>query len=173
MSEESISFLTPLLWGAVLGIVLLTLFVVSRKRSSESSIELTPNCLLTRFPVLLLTSPGRRGPSKFAHHDKVYEMLKAHGYKVEWVKIPIDSSSEGALQKQLQEVIRELSSEGLQFHFFVDPALEEAFHKVQTQMPSSQRVIVSSTALEFAESRAVLQRTVELAEQDFIGPSNA
>jgi hypothetical protein len=171
ISTETISFLAPLLWGAALGAIVLGLYLISRKTVSRSSIELTPNCLLTRHPVLLLTGAATKGLSKFAHHEMIFEMLKAHGYKVEWVKIPIAAGTPEILQNQLHEVIRELHSEGLRFHFFVDPALELIFEKIQIHMPISQKVIVSSTVLEFTESRAVLHRAVELAEQDFIGPS--
>ena len=164
-----------LLWGAAIGALIFTGHLTQRwwnlrqLEQRRPSFELTPNCLLTRLPVLLITEPGNEPhPHRF---EMIYQMLKEHGYKTEWVKIPVEFESNEAIKKQLQDLLHELSLEGLSFHIFIAPELVVTFSQVVESMPKAKTIAVSITALEFPNPRKVLDRAVELAEQDFIGPT--
>lgn len=174
-SVNSFSNLWPLGIGTLFGIVY---FIFSRtKLKSNSKIELTPNCLLTRQPVMLISEPDHR--LKFEKHDhainkrhrfeSTYQMLKEHGYKVEWTKIPLDFQSQVQVQKQLKDLLEELLNEKQRYHFFICPEAFENFNEVLSHEKSLAQIVESVSSLRFKDPRLALHRAVELAEQDFIG----
>ncbi len=160
----------PLVLGALIGIYLFAWprYFKSKKESSPP-FELTPNCLLTRLPVMLLTEPESDRGTKPHRFEMIYQMLKEHGYKVEWTQIPLEFQNSQQIKQQIEGLLEELQAEKLSFHFFISPEAFNVFNEVLVTNEPFLQVVTSSSSLDFSEPRLVLHRAVELAEQDFVG----
>lgn len=119
MSDGTIAFL----------ILLFSVFAVSsitnvyRQRRSYK-IQLKPNCLLTRHPIVFVTGP--RSIFYFKKYWNAYpEILTEHGYEVFTLHLPWSGSQRGAV---LQKFIREQEILKKKYHFICDEITSAELH---------------------------------------------
>lgn len=172
MSPHSLESLLPLFYGLLAGGALALILVFRRTRQSKAAeLELSPNCLLTKYPVMLVTGT-KTLKNTLTDQQNSYEMLKQHGYATEWTQIPVEYQSKSSLERQLLELLNELHQEHLRFHFMVTTELFPLFKEVLAAhskfLDTEPSTVVSLTLLHYPESRTILKRAVELSEQDFI-----
>jgi len=158
----------PFLLGTAIGIIVFVLpkYMNSRK-DKKPPFELTPNCLLTRNPVMLLSEPELPSQNNQHGFTQIFQMLKEHGYKVEWTKIPVEFEDHTKIKTQILELLNELVSEKLTFHFFISNQMLPIFRSVLQEQANLGTVVISQSSMNFEDPRLVLHRAVELAEQDF------
>lgn len=102
----------------------LGIFTNLRRRRRNLRYELTPNCLLTRWPILFVT--GRRSVFYFSRYWNVYpEFLTEHGYEVYTLHLPWSDARERA--RRFSEFLREHSRQERRYHLVLDAPSQEEF----------------------------------------------
>ena len=105
-------------------VLALALFTNRQRRTRSLRYELTPNCLLTRWPVLFITGP--RSIFYFSQYWNIYpEFLTEHGYEVYTLNLPWSDSVERATR--LRDFLREHSTQNRHYHLVVDTPTREEF----------------------------------------------
>jgi hypothetical protein len=109
----------------IAGLVLALLAVAAlvslnfQRARAETSFELTPNRLLTRYPLVFLT--GRRSLFYFlSYWNELPAFLTAHGYQVYVMPLPWKPTS---AKNFLQHYFRRRAEKDAKFHFIIDPSL--------------------------------------------------
>lgn len=108
-----------LFFALSLTVFLLGLALLSNKarRGQDPKYELTPNCLLTRWPLLFVTGP--RSIFYFSKYWNIYtSYLAEHGYEVFTLHLPWNSLPER--QQKFNEFLKNQESLGRKFHLFMD-----------------------------------------------------
>lgn len=118
----------------ILGLALLTNLA---REFRPYSIELKPNCLLTRHPVVFLTGP--RSIFYFRKYWNSFPVLLAeHGYEVFTLHLPWQGP---ARKLKMQEFLDQQQALGRHFHFMMDHETQIEF----TEMFANQNLILSQT----------------------------
>ncbi|MBO9666662.1 MAG: hypothetical protein J7501_07585 [Bdellovibrio sp.] len=120
----------------------LAVFTNKARAAQHYSSELTPNCLLTRWPLLFVTGP--RSFFYFSAYWNIYpSYLAEHGYEVFHLRLPWNK---GELRKQrLLEFLNAQDEADRKYHLIVDEyTLKEFSDLLRSQRPSC---IVSLTEI--------------------------
>lgn len=137
-----------LIFALSMTVFLLGLALLSNKarRDQDPKYELTPNCLLTRWPLLFVTGP--RSIFYFSKYWNIYtSYLAEHGYEVFTLHLPWNSLPER--QQKFEEFLKSQENLGRKFHLIMDTP---GFHDLED-------------LLRRTHSRAVLSLT-EIGDQD-------
>lgn len=108
-----------LLFALSLTVFLLSIALLSNKarRDQDPTYELTPNCLLTRWPLLFVTGP--RSIFYFSKYWNLYpSYLAEHGYEVFTLQLPWSSLQERT--QKFDEFLRTQELLGRKFHLILD-----------------------------------------------------
>lgn len=124
-------------------LVLFTLILVAvalvsnwQRRRMEVEFELTPNCLLTRYPIIFVS--GTRSLFYFLRYWNIYPVyLAEHGYEVYNLALPW-RNSRGRFASLLR-FLEDRSQQGEKFHFVVDAPTAEEFRDLLTNQFSCLR----------------------------------
>jgi hypothetical protein len=116
-------------------LIVLFLFGLNWRRAKvETQFELTPNCLLTRHPIVFLT--GRRSLFYFlSYWNEIPAFLTAHGYQV--YILPLPWKPKAALPF-LRQYFRRRRKDGEKFHFVIDSSLRSLFEELLQEDPPAQ-----------------------------------
>jgi len=130
------------MWTGLLAatVLILLLFALNwRRAKKETEFELTPNCLLTRYPIVFLT--GHRSLFYFlSYWNEIPAFLTAHGYQVYVMPLPWKTKAAG---KFLQHYFQRRSSQDQKFHFVIDPSLYSVFESLLQDGAAAQIASVS------------------------------
>lgn len=111
----------------------LALWTNHARAKAEISFELTPNCLLTRWPVLFLT-----GPRSFFYFKKFWNFypsfLAEHGYEIFHIRLPW--SNRDLRLSRFQEFLKSQAQHQRHFHLVMDSStLAEFADYLRTHKP--------------------------------------
>lgn len=150
-------WLTISLNVCVLSAVTVSVAITSniKRRKRNFSFELTPNCLLTKWPILFVS--GKRSLFYFSSYWNVYpEFLTEHGYEVYHLNLPWYNS-----EKRLQLFDQFLSKQqNRKFHFIVDDMTRKEFAqlwKKHSERMASLNTLHQNMAVE--EKMNILDKT--------------
>lgn len=124
------------LLSSVVGVVAVCAALNLRRGQRPVSVELTPNCLLTKRPLLFVT--GARTPFYFSNYfNEAPAVLREHGYQVETLRLPWLSKS-----SRRREFTRAFMKRDA--IWIVDPGTAHEFADLLHSIPSSQVWILSA-----------------------------
>lgn len=108
-------------------IVVLALFIINMKRAKkETTYELTPNRLLTRYPLVFLT--GHRTLFYFlSYWNELPAFLTAHGYHVYVMPLPWKPKQ---AKKFLQHYFHRRADKDKKFHFIIDSSMHSMMEEL-------------------------------------------
>lgn len=157
MSEHS----EYLLWGFMVGFAATALFYartwIAHKILAPASLR--PNCLMTRYPIVMMTRPQSLWTSLRA--IRAYEMIRQHGYCVQWLRV-----TEGAdCSERLLEVLKGFEARGLSYHLLATSPQFEVAQDLSKRRPWSG--MKSLNLLDLANADSILDTAIVLAEDDF------
>lgn len=131
----------------------------------KKGLQLTPNCLLTRGPILLVYKSTRSLRTQLLQ-NKTYIFLKEHGYQVEIVWIASNSS------KNITSLIKSFFSNQKRLHIISSPDVINKFSEASKceSVPKIWTQTKINAALEPFNDYCdiLLGKAVKLAEQDYI-----
>lgn len=129
-----------------LGLVILALLIASNWRRDQLAgrIQLIPNCLITRAPLVFVT--GRRSPFYFLNYWRhIPRFLREHGYEVIELELPWRAST--ARQNELRRFLDAGHANGHTFHFFLDQtAAQDALWLKTLNHPAIRTVTMTPPA---------------------------
>lgn len=109
----------------------MALFANRRRAHQDLSFELTPNCLLTRWPLLFLT-----GPRSFFYFNRYWNLytvfLAEHGYEVFTLHLPWNRKE--LRRKRLKDFFDQQNQLKRHFHLVMDSASFEDFKDLLQDM---------------------------------------
>ncbi len=104
-------------------ILCVAIFSNTQRKNRKFYYELTPNCLLTRWPILFVS--GRRSLFYFSKYWNVFpEFLTEHGYDVYSLNLPWDGPSR--LEK-MREILKTHAEQSRRYHLVMDPMTKTEF----------------------------------------------
>lgn len=118
-------------------------FLANRWRISKfENFQLTPNCLITRHPVLFL-----EGQPSFFYFFNYWNLLptylKEHGYEV--FELPYGGYNQEARRQTLEDFLVSSHQKGMKFHLISDSSLKEdalwAHEKLPNIVPSVTTIV--------------------------------
>lgn len=149
--------LTVALFSALISIIAAIAFQVYRRRERRRamhSLELKPNCLLTRYPLVFIS--GRRSPFRlFDHWNEIPLYLREHGYDV-W---EIDALPEKGRTDAILKAMDELPSS--QCHLICDYS---SLDELENLARSKHSKIASLTCVRNSKTRVQTKPVVPTPE---------
>lgn len=141
------------LFFALLAFVLgVALYSNTQRKKRSLKYELTPNCLLTRWPILFIS--GKRSLFYFTNYWNVFpEFLSEHGYEVYSLNLPWVGSTRA---KKITEFLTVHSEKGRHYHLVTDPMTYLEFTDTWSQKHSCVASLTKiQSAMELSSSLGI------------------
>lgn len=115
-------------------------------------VELRPNCLLTRYPVVFATGP--RSIFYFlAYWNKIPDFLREHGYEV--YALPLHWRNRSERAKQWQKFLERLDRDNTKCHLIVDSYTANELGDLWNERPSRIQSITIATSTSTISSNKI------------------
>lgn len=113
----------------VSGVVAAQLAFQIRLGKTWATLELRPNCLLTRYPIVFVS--GRRSLFYFIHYwNRVPRFLTEHGYQVTEISLPWRNSS-----RRLETLLARLNEHSGPLHLIADSSSSDDVLLIKEALP--------------------------------------
>lgn len=149
----------PFLHSISLSLLTVVLFLIYRnfKIKKITHAALIENCLMTKVPLMILTSPE----SLFKIRNSFrcfYILFQQHGYETYWTKT-------APQEKNILHLLQSWDSKNQKFHLFLDTCTLQEVNQILTKKNFS--CIESINLLKYNEPKKAIEKVVELAESEF------